>query len=34
MAGTSHELSSVMEENDNRFDSSVRKKTRIRTKVT
>ena len=34
MAGTSRELSSVMEENDNRLDSSVRIKTRIRTKVT
>ena len=31
MAGTSRELSSVMEENDNRLDSSVRVKTRIRT---
>ena len=42
MAGTSRELSSVMEENDNSeliddedvFDSSVRMKTRIRTEVT
>ena len=34
MAGTSRELSSVMEENDNRLDSSVRIKTRIRTEVT
>ena len=31
MAGTSREISSVMEENDNRLDSSVRIKTRIRT---
>ena len=34
MAGTSRELSSVMEENDNRLDPSVRIKTRIRTEVT
>ena len=34
MAGASRELSSVMEENDNRLGSSVRIKTRIRTKVT
>ena len=34
MAGTIRELSSVMEANDNRLDSSVRIKTRIRTKVT
>ena len=34
MAGTRRELSSVMEENDNRLDSIVRIKTRIRTKVT
>ena len=34
MAGTSRELSSVMKKNDNRLDSSVRMKTRIRTKVT
>ena len=34
MGGTSRELLSVMEENDNRLDSSVRIKTRIRTKVT
>ena len=33
MAGTSRELSSVIEVNDNRLDSSVRIKTRIRTKV-
>ena len=33
MAGTSRELSSAMEGND-RLDSSVRIKTRIRTKVT
>ena len=34
MAETSRKISSVMEENDNRLDSSVRIKTRIRTKVT
>ena len=34
MAGTSLELLSVMEEDDNRLDSSVRIKTRIRTEVT
>ena len=34
MAGTSRELSSVMKENGNRLDSSVRIQTRIRTKVT
>ena len=34
MAGTSRELSSVIEENDNRLDSSIRIKTHIRTKVT
>ena len=34
MAGTSRELSSLMEENDNRLDSSIHIKTRIRTEVT
>ena len=34
MAGTSRELSSVMEENENRLDSSVRIKTRICAEVT
>ena len=34
MAATSRELWSVMEENDNRLNSSVRIKTRIRTEVT
>ena len=34
MVGTSRESSSVMEENDNRLDSSVRIKTRISTEVT